>query len=283
MLKTLLELIKPKITVAVMLTTITGYVLAAGRFQWHMAITVAGLFLLAAGSAALNQFQEHRNDAIMQRTARRPIPSGRISPAGALLFVLTLSVTGALMIYINSGTVAALLGLAALVWYNAVYTPLKKMTPYAVIPGSVIGALPPLVGWVAGGGQLSDPRAAIMAFFFFIWQVPHFWLLMIKYGSQYEEAGYPSLQKFYSEVHIRRITFLWIFSTGITALMLPVFGVVESPVTALGIMGLSSWLILTFVKLLKLNIKEFRPMRYFMKINIYVLLIIIILTADRFF
>lgn len=282
MLKTILELSKIKITFAVMLTTITGYVLAAQSFSFEMIITVFGLFILACGSAIINQYQEHKDDAKMVRTSGRPIPSGRISAKNALLLGSSFSIVGSLMIFFNSGLIAMSLGILALIWYNAIYTPLKKITPFAVIPGSVIGALPPLVGWVAGGGSLSDPRALIMAFFFFIWQVPHFWLLMLKYGQQYEEAGFPSLQKYYSEKHIRRITFLWTFSTAITALMLPTFKVVSSMITAIGILALSTWLIFSFIRILKFDTVIFKPMKYFMKINIYVLFIIVLLTIDNF-
>lgn len=282
MLKTILELSKIKITFAVMLTTITGYVLAAQSFSFEMIITVFGLFILACGSAIINQYQEHKDDAKMVRTSGRPIPSGRISAKKALLLGISFSIVGSLMIFFNSGLIAMSLGILALIWYNAIYTPLKKITPFAVIPGSVIGALPPLVGWVAGGGSLSDPRALIMAFFFFIWQVPHFWLLMLKYGQQYEEAGFPSLQKYYSEKHIRRITFLWTFSTAITALMLPTFKVVSSMITAIGILALSTWLIFSFIRILKFDTVIFKPMKYFMKINIYVLFIIVLLTIDNF-
>ena len=280
MLKTLLELSKIKITFSVMLTTITGYILAAQSFHWQMIPTVFGLFILACGSAILNQFQEHRLDIKMERTRQRPIPSGRISPQRALFMGICFSLLGAAFIFLNSGVLAMSLGVLALVWYNGFYTPLKKITPFAVIPGSVIGALPPLVGWVAGGGSLADPRALIMAFFFFIWQVPHFWLLMLKYGRQYEKAGFPSLQKYYSDKHIRLITFLWTFSTAVTALMLPVFKVVGSMITTLGILFISVGLVFSFLRILKYDTVLFKPMKYFMKINIYVLLIILLLTAD---
>ncbi|MBN2746607.1 MAG: protoheme IX farnesyltransferase [Bacteroidales bacterium] len=282
MLKTILELSKIKITFAVMLTTITGYVLAANEFNKEMIATVLGLFVLACGSAIINQYQEYKTDAVMNRTSKRPIPAGKISPKGALSLGIGFSLLGSATILINSGWLAMSLGLAALVWYNFIYTPLKKITPFAVIPGSVIGALPPLVGWVAGGGEISDPRALIMAFFFFIWQVPHFWLLMLKYGQDYEAAGYPSLHRFYSENHIKRVTFLWTVSTAIAALMLPVFNVVDSSTASYAILILSFWLIFAFLKLLKLNSPSFKPMSYFMKINIYVLFIIIIITVDGF-
>lgn len=265
-----------------MLTTIVGYALAANDLNTAMIIPVFGLFVLAMGSAVLNQYQEYELDAKMERTRHRPIPSGRISPFIALLLSFVLIIGGSTTLYYSAGFDAMWLGLLALLWYNAFYTPLKKKTPFAVIPGSLIGSIPPLVGWVAGGGNLIDVRALVLAFFFFIWQVPHFWLLMIKYGEQYEEAGFPSLQRFYTERHIRWVTFLWTVSTAITALMLPVFKVIQSQITAFGIVAISSWLIFSFLKLLKFDEHlAFKPMPYFMKINLFVLVMIILLSIDN--
>lgn len=283
MVKLFFELTKIKITFAVMLTTIVGYALAANSFDINMIIPVLGLFILAMGSAVLNQYQEFELDSKMDRTKNRPIPSGQISPFNALLLSFVMIIIGSALLYFFSGFNALWLGLLALIWYNVIYTPMKRRTPFAVIPGSVIGALPPLVGWVAGGGDLLDPRAMILAFFFFIWQVPHFWLLMIKYGEQYEEGGFPSLQRFYSEKHIRWVTFLWTVSTAIAAMMLPAFKVIKSEVTAMGIIAVSTWLIFSFIKLLKFEEHiEFKPMPYFMKINIFVLVMIILLSVDNF-
>ena len=281
-LKIVFQLSKIRITFAVMLTTIVGYVLANGGYSSQMILPVLGLFILACGSAMINQIQEHKKDAMMERTANRPIPSGRISPSNALILAMSFVLLGSGMIWYGSNYQAMLLGLTALFWYNAFYTPLKKITPFAVIPGSLIGALPPMVGWVAAGGSLMDMRAIMLAVFFFIWQVPHFWLLMIKYGPQYEKAGFPSLTKYYSVQHIRWVTFLWTLSTAITALMLPAFGVVSSLATAVGIILVSTWLIFSFVKILKFDEVMFKPMQYFMKINVFVLLMIILLSVDSF-
>ncbi len=281
-LKIVFQLSKIRITFAVMLTTIVGYVLANSGYSSQMIMPVLGLFILACGSAMINQVQEHKKDAMMERTAHRPIPSGRISPTNALILAISFVTIGSGLIWLGSNYQAMLLGITALLWYNAFYTPLKKITPFAVIPGSVIGALPPMVGWVAAGGSLLDMRALMLALFFFIWQVPHFWLLMIKYGPQYEKAGFPSLTRYYSVRHIRLVTFLWTLSTALTALMLPAFGVVNSLATAAGIVLVSTWLIFSFIKILKFDKVMFKPMQYFMKINVFVLLMIILLSVDSF-
>lgn len=281
-LKVFLELSKVKITVAVALTTITGYLLAGGSFDKYLILPTLGIFLLACGSSAINHFQERDQDAKMDRTCNRPIPSGRISPAGALIFAFLLSAAGAVILYRGAGMLGMELGIIALIWYNAIYTPLKKKTAFAVVPGAIVGSIPPLVGWVAARGHLGDPRAIIMAFFFFIWQVPHFWLLMLKYGEEYAGAGFPSVTQVYSARQLKNITFIWILATVVAVLALPVFDVVDSWVVMGGLLLSSVWLLAEFTRLLSPRDLPFNPMKYFIKINYFVLAVIIFLSLDRF-
>lgn len=280
-INTLLELGKVRITFAVALTTITGYVLAKEAFDTGILLPSIGIFLLACGSSAINHYQERERDAKMERTKDRPIPSGRISPGGALAYAMVLTLAGSWLLLVSSGFLGMQLGLLALLWYNGIYTPLKKRTAFAVVPGAVIGAIPPLVGWVAGGGSLADPRALMIAFFFFIWQVPHFWLLMLKYGNEYKKAGYPSITEVLNQKQIRRITFIWIFATVVSAFMLPVFGVVDSWITVVAMFIASIWLIVIFAGLIFRKEREFKPFHYFMRINYYILIIIVFLSIDH--
>ena len=282
MIKIFLELSKVRITIAVALTTMTGFLLANGHFDTNMILPTLGIFVLACGSSAINHYQEKDKDALMERTRNRPIPSGRISANGALLFAFVLTFAGSYMLYESSGMLAMQLGLLALIWYNAIYTPLKRITAFAVIPGAVIGAIPPLVGWVAGGGSLLDARAMIMAFFFFIWQVPHFWLLMLKYGKEYEKAGYPSITSLYSERQIKNVTFIWVFATAVSALMIPLFYFTQSWIILIGFLVSSIWVVVVFSRLLLKREEVFNPMFYFMRINYFVLAIIVMLSLEPF-
>ncbi len=276
----LAELSKVKITFAVALTTIAGYLLARGSFDVGLILPTLGIFILACGSSALNHFQDSDRDILMKRTRNRPIPSGRVTKIQALVLAVVLSVIGSATIYIGSDFIGMQLGLLALIWYNGIYTPMKRKSAFAVIPGSVIGAIPPVVGWVAGGGDLFDPKALILAFFFFIWQVPHFWLLMLKYGKEYEAAGYPSITQLYDEKQIRYITFLWTFATAVTALMLPIFGLINHAAISLVVLASVAWLVIVFSGILRNQINPFNPFYYFMRINYFVLAIIISLSVD---
>jgi protoheme IX farnesyltransferase len=279
-IKILMDLNKVRITFAVTLTTMAGYILAKGTVDLDIILPVLGIFILACGSAALNHIQDRDKDAIMERTRNRPIPSGDISTSLVLTIAITQIVIGSLLIYFGSGFLAMQLGILALIWYNGIYTPLKRKTAFAVIPGSVIGAIPPLVGWVAAGGSLLDPKAMVLALFFFMWQVPHFWLLMLKYGEEYDKAGFPSITSTISKRSVKNYTFLWTVATAVSALMIAMSGLISLMIFKIMILIASIWLIAVFSKLLMKEEKEFKPFYYFMRINYFVLIMIFVLSIE---
>ncbi len=279
-IKIILELNKVRITIAVTLTTIAGYILAKGSIDVEMIMPVLGIFILACGSAALNHIQDRDKDAIMERTSNRPIPSGDLSTNMALIIGLSEIVLGTALIYFGSGFLAMQLGLLALIWYNGIYTPLKRKTAFAVIPGSIIGAIPPLVGWVAAGGSLEDPKAMVLGLFFFMWQVPHFWLLMLKYGEEYNKAGFPSITSKISKQQVKNSTFLWTVATAVSALMVAMSGLISLMIFKVMILLASIWLVVVFSKLLKRKTVDFNPFYYFMRINYFVLIMILLLSVE---
>lgn len=282
-LKLFLELNKVRITFAVTLTMLAGYALAKNAIDTGVILPMVGIFILACGAAALNHYQDKDRDALMQRTMNRPIPSGKISGRAVLVISFVEIILGTYLIYLGSGFLAAQLGLLALIWYNAIYTPLKRKTAVAVIPGSIIGAIPPMVGWVAGGGALADPRLLVLGFFFFVWQVPHFWLLMLNYGKEYEKAGYPSITAKISKQQIKNATFVWTAATAIAALMLPVYGLVSTMFFKVIIVIAATWLVVVFAPLLQTKKQDFNPFYYFMRINYFVLIMIVTLSIDPLF
>ena len=279
-IKLLAELNKVRITIAVTLTTMAGYGLANSGLDSGMLLPVTGIFILACGSAALNHYQDRDKDVLMERTRQRPLPSGKISPGAVLVIAVTEIVLGTWIIYAGSNFVAAQLGLLALLWYNGIYTPLKRKTAFAVVPGSIIGAIPPMVGWVAGGGMLTDPRLVILAFFFFVWQVPHFWLLMLKYGKEYEKAGYPSITSTISPVQIKRATFIWVAATAVSAIMVAGSGLINTAFFKILIVIAAAWLVFVFSGLLKNSKMRFNPFYYFMRINYFVFVMIFCMSID---
>ena len=173
-----LELTKLRISGASTFTAAAGYVAYLRGANVGLVTTLLGILLLAMGSSALNEVQEHKYDALMPRTASRPIPKGDLSPTLATVIAVVMAVCGFLVLLFAHNLTSALLGALALAWYNGFYTPLKRISPFAVVPGSLIGALPPAIGWTAAGGSISDPTVLALAFAVFICQVPHFWLLV---------------------------------------------------------------------------------------------------------
>jgi heme o synthase len=279
-IRILAELNKVRITIAVTLTTVAGYILANGGIDSGIILPVIGIFILACGSAALNHIQDKDRDAIMDRTSNRPIPAGHLSTSTALLIAIVQIILGSYLIYLGSNFLAMQLGILALIWYNGIYTPLKRKTAFAVIPGSVIGAIPPLVGWVAAGGSITDPKALVLGLFFFMWQVPHFWLLMLKYGDEYIKAGYPSITSKISTQQVKNSTFLWTVATAVSALMVAMSGLISLLIFKILILVASIWLIAVFSKLLNRKTIEFHPFYYFMRINYFVLIMILVLSIE---
>lgn len=269
---------KVRISLPVAFSACTGYVLQTGRFDASALLLIAGVFLMSCSSGAINHIQEYKTDALMPRTQKRPIPSGKISLKGAVIVALGYFVAGAIVLLSAFSPIAFVTSFITLLSYNVVYTPLKKITAFAVVPGSLVGALPPFIGWFAGGGGLADPRILWVSLFFFIGQIPHFWLLLLMFGKEYAMAGFPSLNTVFNESQIKRLSYTWILATIAAALILA------------GTVLHGSFLILTllvyiFYLLLPLSsgilFKRDLPVRIsFLKLNLLYLMMMVLLIAD---
>jgi heme o synthase len=225
----LARLFKLPISALSALSAATGYIAWARGVQWGLLPACAAVLLLTGGASALNEAQEHAADALMDRTKGRPIPAGRISTRTASAIGALVCAIGLAMLFRWGGTAAALLGAAAVTWYNGVYTPLKRLTAFAVLPGALVGIAAPAIGWVAAGGSIKDGRLLALCFFWLMWQVPHFSLLVMKNAHEYEKAGIPTLARVFSPLQLARVSFVWIAATSASALLIPVFGVSGSP------------------------------------------------------
>ncbi len=182
-------LVKPRITLLVVLTTVVGYLLAAPRVELAILLhTLVGTALLAAASSVLNQVLERRIDAQMVRTRERPLAAGRMSPQTALLLGVGLSFAGMGELYFFVNLLTAALGAATLALYVFVYTPLKPHTSLATLVGAVPGAMPPMMGVAAAADAL--PLIAWLLFgLLFLWQLPHFLAIAWLYRDDYQRGG----------------------------------------------------------------------------------------------
>lgn len=189
-----IELTKPRITFLVLLTTAVGYAVGA-EASFHPGVFIAllaGTALVSGGASALNQWAERDADARMERTAARPLPTGRLAPGEALAFGLALSAVGLILLAGAVNWLTALLALGSLSSYVLAYTPLKRVTSLCTLVGAVPGAIPPMMGWAAARGTL-DREAWALFGVLFLWQLPHFLAIAWIYREDYARGGFPML------------------------------------------------------------------------------------------
>lgn len=184
------ELTKPKIAVLVLITVAVAAVVAGWGLPdpWVLMHALIGTLLVASSASALNQWLESDRDLMMQRTASRPLPAGRLYHSEVLLFASLTIVAGLLYLALLVNLSAAFWGFATWVMYVWIYTPLKLRSPANTMVGAIAGALPMLIGWSATGAQL-DARAAALFMVVFLWQFPHFMAIAWIYRKQYASAG----------------------------------------------------------------------------------------------
>lgn len=271
-----LNLIKYKLSLAVALTGVAGYLIYAGGGGIRLVAIAAGIFLLAGGASALNQYQEREFDSLMKRTAARPLPSGAISPHAALRASIILIILGSGLL-LSIGWFPFLLGLLNLFFYNLLYTKLKRLSYLAILPGAMVGAIPPIIGWTAAGGNILSPSILFLALLIFMWQIPHFWLLIIKYNKEYEDAGFKTLLKIFDMTQVKRLVFIWIAISSIFAMTYFYFGIEIDIIFSYIILIANIAFILIFYQLLFRSEKEISLA--FVLSNIFITSIFIILAA----
>jgi protoheme IX farnesyltransferase len=208
-LSAIADLMKYRLSLAVVLSSVTGYFLFSTALDHHLFILISGVFLLSSGSAALNQYTEREADSIMERTRNRPVPSKMISEKRAVWISVMLLISGGILLYFN-GLIPFFLGFFNVLLYNLIYTRLKKTTILAIIPGALVGAIPPMIGFSSAGGPLIHQYNIAFSAFMFLWQLPHFWLIIIKYGKEYRAAGFATISKYLSDLQIKYLVFFWV-------------------------------------------------------------------------
>jgi protoheme IX farnesyltransferase len=267
--------------IPVSLTGFTGFFIFDPQISLRIILVSTGILFLGISASVLNQIQETDLDKRMKRTHNRPLPAQLISKQHALLLFFLMLTAGTVLVYTSGNLISALLGLFTISWYNGIYTYAKRITAFAVVPGAITGALPPLIGWVAAGGGLWDKPVIFLEFLFFTGQIPHFWLLVLKYGEEYEKAGMPSLTSIMSRSQINRLTFTWVVTSVIAALFLCYFEIIHNGLI-IGILLIASvFLIWQFSKLLSPATDNNRLRLYSVFLYSYYLLVLILLITDR--
>jgi len=236
-----LELTKPRIVALVLLTGTPALLMAGGGLPPPHVLwgAIAGITLAAASAASFNHYVDRDIDALMRRTAGRPLPSGRIPPWHALALGTALGLLSWIVLVATANLLAAALAIASIFYYAVVYSVwLKRRTPQNIVIGGGAGASAPLIAWAAVTGTVGLP-AVIMAAIVFLWTPPHFWALSLYRRDDYARAGLPMLPVTHGEPETRRQILLYSLALVPTTLALlplgaagPVYGV---PATLLGL------------------------------------------------
>ncbi len=278
-----LQLTKPVVVVLLLVTTYAGMVIGAQAWPaWGVTFwTLLGGFLAAGGSGAINQYIDRYDDRRMQRTQKRPIPSGRLAPAEGLAFGVGISLASFYLMVAFVNLLAALLSLAGILYYVVLYSLLlKKATVQNIVIGGGAGSLPPLVGWAAATGGLTFPSLLLFALIF-MWTPPHFWALAIVRRKDYARAGVPMLPVVRGERETRRQVFLYTVELVVLTLLFPLFGLGEALYVVLAaVLGL--WLLGAAYRLWKGsgNKVAWKMYRYS---NMYLAFLLLALMVDRLY
>jgi len=281
MIKDFIVLTKFVLSFAVSLSALFAYIMAKGEIGGDMFLATFAVLLVAMGVSTLNQVQEYKEDALMERTKHRPIASGKWSPLTGIVIGVALIIASLLLIYNLLGMLGVDLFLFSFIWYNIVYTPLKKKSALAVVPGAILGVIPPAIGWLTAGHSLMEVEFYALALFYFVWQVPHFWLLVMLHYGGYKNAGYPTAMQLFGKITLQKLTFVWLIMTIQTGyFMVSIFEPVSMIINILLIITA----LLAFASSLQLLYKNFElkyARKVFVQINFAFLGTVILLSIDR--
>jgi protoheme IX farnesyltransferase len=190
-----LLLTKARLSLLVIITTVFGFLLASKSYEhsmnwWNLCHTVIGSAFAAAAASVFNQLMEIDIDARMKRTAERPLPAKKIKPAAAFIIGWILAACGIVHLGVKVNPQASAFAAATLFVYMFIYTPMKRRSGFNTLVGAVSGALPPLIGWTAAGGEISSLEPWYLFGLLFFWQLPHFIAINWMYRQEYEDAGF---------------------------------------------------------------------------------------------
>jgi len=280
MIKDFFVLTKFVLSFAVSLSALFAYVMATGEIGTDMFIATFAVLLVALGVSTLNQVQEYKEDALMERTKHRPIASGRLSPRAGILIAAVLIIVSIVLIYDLLGLAGVNLFLFSFIWYNAFYTPLKKKSALAVVPGALLGVVPPAIGWLAAGHSLMEHEFYALGLFYFIWQIPHFWLLVMFHHVEYKGAGYPTALRLFGRNSLQRLTFIWMLFTIQAGIYMASVFVISSTVIMYVLVLAAILCLISSLQLLVKNFELKHARKVFWQFNVLFLLTVILVAVD---
>lgn len=275
-IKDFISLTKFNLSFAVSLSCLFAFILAKEGVEISMLASFFAVLLLALGVSALNEYQEYKDDAKMERTKTRPIASKKISPDMGLAISASLILASHLLIYFILEFKGVLIFSSVIILYNLIYTKIKKLTVYAAVYGAVLGMIPPLVGWLAADGEINDFRFLSIALFYFIWQIPHFWLLVLKYHKQYNNAGFTTVADRFGVQRLERITFIWLLLTLICGVFTVSLFPIKSTIIGVLLLIVLAYSFYSFLFILK----NHNYLKAFIGTNIFITFVMLLLSIN---
>jgi protoheme IX farnesyltransferase len=278
-----LELTKPRLSMLSVTTALVGYLIALPYWDWLRTLhLVIGTGLCAGGVAAINQWMESDTDALMQRTADRPIPTGVVQPGSAFVLGWALCVAGMAELFVKVNGMSAFLALSTVIAYLAIYTPAKKWSRWSTEIGAISGALPPLIGWAAAGRTNATLGWSLFAILY-TWQMPHFFALAWTYRKDYATVHFPMLPVLDpSGVRVARRTFIWTVLLVASSIMPTLLGYCSWYYFSFAA-GLGLWFLVSAFRFMNPARRETEARRLFLISISYLPLLLALLVADRMF
>ena len=215
-----LQIAKTGLCLLIGMSTLFGFLLANSPFTLKSLVAGFGVFIIATGAATLNSVQDYQLDGKMERTRNRPLPKGVVTITQAIFQSVILLVVGVNILCLVSDTaIACFVAMFAVILYNGVYTPLKQKTVLALVPGLISGALPPYIGWLAGGGEIIGYVPGLIITLLLLWQVPHFLLILLNHKEDYLQSTLPHLLIIFKESRLKRFFVTWIGALAFTMVL----------------------------------------------------------------
>jgi len=270
--KSIFKLIRLNLSIAVAFSSSVGFIVIDPSLNSTLIFTFMGVFFLSASASSLNQFQERKYDSLMSRTKIRPLPLNIFKPSFVLILSVFFAFIGFVILMIKAHPIVALLGLFNLLWYNLIYTPLKRKTGFSIFLGALNGVIPVLMGALGAGGMFFDAKIISILIFMFFWQISHFLVILITHEKDYKIAGFISLLDNFKQKSKNIFLFISNIALMTTTLLFLFFKVVSKfeLIVLLIIIGSIFIFPVTFIKLLKIK----QIVLYFYQILIFTIIIL---------
>jgi protoheme IX farnesyltransferase len=253
----LVQLCKLQLSLLVAVAAGAAHVARSAALEMGMWATTAAVLLLSAGAAALNAIQDRDLDARFSRTRNRPLPSQRVAPTTAAALAATLIVAGTLSLAVLTGSwLVPASGLVSVLLYNGIYTPLKRVTVLSAVPGAAAGAMPVLIGWTAAGGSALDPALWALMTVLAVWQLPHFWLVLLDNRAEVGPSGLPTMLRLFTSEQLGRLTVTWVAVFAVLTLLLPLFDLVTSGPLLIVLLANAALVTATFARALLFTLRR---------------------------